>query len=94
MFARQLYDATGVTVRRGPSLVGRFGKSEKLASGETVLIDEGYVRESILNPQAKLVAGYPPIMPTFKGLVTEDGLLQLIAYIKSLKIADGTQAKP
>ncbi|OGB95301.1 MAG: cytochrome c oxidase subunit II [candidate division NC10 bacterium RBG_16_65_8] len=79
---------------RGPSLVGRFGKSEKLASGETVLIDEGYVRESILNPQAKLVAGYPPIMPTFKGLVTEDGLLQLIAYIKSMKIADGTQAKP
>jgi cytochrome c oxidase subunit 2 len=79
---------------RAPSLVGRFGKQEKLASGETVLVDEGYVRESILNPQAKLVTGYPPIMPTFKGLITEDGLLQLIAYIKSLKIADGTQAKP
>ena len=79
---------------RGPSLVGRFGKTEKLASGETVSVDEGYVRESILNPQAKLVAGYPPIMPTFKGLITEDGLLQLIAYIKSLKLADGTQAKP
>jgi len=79
---------------RGPSMVGRFGKSEKLASGEAVLIDEGYVRESIVNPQAKLVAGYPPLMPTFKGLVTEDGLLQLIAYIKSLKTADGTQAKP
>lgn len=79
---------------RGPSLVGRFGKPEKLASGETVVIDEGYVRESIVNPQARLVAGYPPIMPTFKGLVTEDGLLQLLAYIKSLKTADGTQAKP
>jgi cytochrome c oxidase subunit 2 len=79
---------------RAPSLVGRFGKPEKLASGETVLVDEGYMRESILNPQAKLVAGYPPIMPTFKGLITEDGLVQIIAYIKSLQMADGTQAKP
>ena len=77
---------------RGPSLVGKFGKTEKLASGETVEVDESYVRESILNPQAKITTGYPPIMPTFKGLVTEDQLLQLIAYIKSLKM-DG-QAKP
>jgi cytochrome c oxidase subunit 2 len=77
---------------RGPSLVGKFGKTEKLASGETVAVDESYVRESILNPQAKITTGYPPIMPTFKGLVTEDQLLQLIAYIKSLK-TDG-QAKP
>ena len=77
---------------RGPSLVGKFGKTEKLASGETVAVDESYVRESILNPQAKITTGYPPIMPTFKGLVTEDQLLQLIAYIKSLKM-DG-QAKP
>jgi len=77
---------------RGPSLVGKFGKTERLASGETVVVDESYVRESILNPQAKITTGYPPIMPTFKGLVTEDQLLQLIAYIKSLKM-DG-QAKP
>jgi cytochrome c oxidase subunit 2 len=55
-------------------------------------VDESYVRESILTPQAKIVSGYPPIMPTFKGLVTEDQLLQLVAYIKSLKL-DG-QAKP
>jgi cytochrome c oxidase subunit 2 len=81
-------DGTG----RAPSLVGKFGKPEKLASGETVAVDESYVRESILNPQAKITAGYPPIMPTFKGLVTEDQLVQLIAYIKSLKM-DG-QAKP
>ena len=81
-------DGTG----RGPSLVGKFGKTEKLASGETVAVDESYVRESVLNPQAKITAGYPPIMPTFKGLVSEDQLLQLIAYIKSLKM-DG-QAKP
>jgi len=81
-------DGTG----RGPSLVGKFGKSEKLTSGENVAVDESYVRESILNPQAKITAGYPPIMPTFKGLVTEDQLLQLVAYIKTLKM-DG-QAKP
>ena len=81
-------DGTG----RGPSLVGQFGQTAKLASGETVVVDESYVRESILTPQAKIVSGYPPIMPTFKGLVTEDQLLQLVAYIKSLKL-DG-QVKP
>jgi signal peptidase I len=71
----------------------REGHTTELA-GETVLVDETYVRESILNPQAKLVAGYPPIMPTFKGLVTEDGLVQLITYIKSLKMEEKAQAKP
>ncbi|HTX53181.1 MAG TPA: cytochrome c oxidase subunit II [Candidatus Baltobacteraceae bacterium] len=69
---------------RGPSLVGKFGTMEKLASGESVLVDEAYLRESIVFPQAKIALGYPPIMPTFTGLVTEDGIVQLIAYIKSL----------
>ena len=55
-----------------------------LANGQTILADEAYLRESIVNPQAKLVAGYPTIMPTFQGLIGEEGLLQLIAYIKSL----------
>lgn len=77
---------------RGPSLVGKFGRTEKLTSGEAIAVDESYLRESILNPQAKITAGYPPIMPTFKGLVTEDQLVQVLAYIKSLK-TDG-QAKP
>ena len=77
---------------RGPSLVGKFGRTEKLTSGEAIAVDESYLRESILNPQAKITAGYPPIMPTFKGLVTEDQLVQLLAYVKSLK-TDG-QAKP
>jgi cytochrome c oxidase subunit 2 len=81
-------DGTG----RGPSLVGKFGKPEKLTTGATVTVDETYVRESILNPQAKITAGYPPIMPTFKGLITEEQMVQLLAYIKSLKM-DG-QAKP
>ena len=46
--------------------------------------DEAYIRESILNPQAKIVAGFQPLMPTFQGLVTEEGVLELIEYIKSL----------
>jgi cytochrome c oxidase subunit II len=83
-------DGTG----RAPSLIGKFGKMEKLTTGESVLVDEAYIRESILFPQAKIAAGYPPIMPTFKGLVTEDGLLQLIAYIKTLKMEEKAQAKP
>ena len=69
---------------RGPVLTGVFGKPVQLQSGATVLADEAYIRESIVNPQAKIVAGFQPIMPTFQGLVTEEQLLQLIAYIRSL----------
>jgi cytochrome c oxidase subunit 2 len=69
---------------RGPTLVGLFGTSVLLEGGQKVTADEGYLRESILNPQAKLAAGYKPIMPTFAGQVSEEQLLQLVAYIKSL----------
>jgi cytochrome c oxidase subunit 2 len=69
---------------RCPSLTGLFGKTVQLAGGGAVHADEGYIRESILQPQAKIVAGYGPIMPTFQGLVTEEGVTQLIEYIKSL----------
>ena len=69
---------------RGPTLVGIFGNNQQLQTGETVRVDETYVRESILNPQAKLVAGFGPIMPTFQGQVSEDQLVQMLAYIKSL----------
>ncbi len=69
---------------RGPALAGLFGQEVSLASGGTVRADEGYLRESIINPQAKLVAGFGPIMPTFQGQVSEDQLMQLVAYIKSL----------
>lgn len=68
----------------GPNLAGLFGRAAKLADGSEVIADEEYLRESILNPQAKLVAGFQPVMPVFKGLINEDQLLQLIAYIKSL----------
>jgi cytochrome c oxidase subunit 2 len=69
---------------RCPSLTGLFGKTVQLVGGGTVKADESYIRESILQPQAKIVAGYGPIMPTFQGLVTEEGVMQLIEYVKSL----------
>jgi cytochrome c oxidase subunit 2 len=69
---------------RGPSLVNKFGVQEQLASGDMVHVNESYVRESILNPQSKIVAGYQPLMPTFQGLVDEEGVLALIEYVKTL----------
>jgi cytochrome c oxidase subunit 2 len=83
-------DATG----RGPKLDGLFGKPVQLANGETVTADEGYLRESIVNPAGKVVAGYQPIMPTYQGLVSEEGLMQLVAYIQSLTPPAGTSAPP
>jgi cytochrome c oxidase subunit 2 len=72
------------SLARGPNLEGLFGKQVQLADGRTVVVDESYLRESILNPNAKTVAGFQPIMPTFQGLVSEEELLQLVAYVKSL----------
>jgi cytochrome c oxidase subunit 2 len=69
---------------RCPTLVGVYGRKVQLASGQTITADEAYIRESILQPNAKVVAGYQPIMPTFQGLVTEEGVLSLIEYVKSL----------
>jgi cytochrome c oxidase subunit 2 len=72
------------TQGRGPNLVGVFGKPVQLNDGRTVMADENYVRESILNPQAKIVAGFQGIMPTFQGQVTEESLGALVSYVKSL----------
>ena len=69
---------------RGPSLVGIAGKAQAMANGTSVIADEAYLRESILNPTAKMVQGYPPLMPTYQGQISEEGLASLIAYIKSL----------
>lgn len=77
---------------RGPSLAGLFGRAVQLANGDTVAADEAYLRESILNPTAKMVAGFPPLMPTYQGQVSEEGLASLIAYIKSLSAADTATA--
>jgi len=81
-------DATG----RGPVLEGLFGRTVTLQGGGTVKADEVYIRESVLNPRAKVVAGFEPIMPTFQGLASEEQLLQLIAYIRSIGPSQGQAA--
>jgi cytochrome c oxidase subunit 2 len=68
-----------------------------LAAGDTVVADEAYVRESILSPAARVVGGYQPVMPTYQGQVSEEQLIALIAYIRSLEVpargavAEGTR---
>jgi len=79
---------------RGPNLQGVFGKPVQLEDGRTVAADENYVRECILDPGAKRVKGFQPIMPTFQGLVSEEQVNALVAYIKSMsavKPADGAK---
>jgi cytochrome c oxidase subunit 2 len=69
---------------RGPVLQNVFGHPVQLHDGTVVTADENYLRESILTPAAKVTAGYQPVMPAFQGLVSEEQLLALIEYIKSL----------
>lgn len=70
--------------QRGAKLEGVFGTDVKLTNGQVVKADDEYIRNSILNPSSQIVEGYQPIMPTFKGQVTEEQLVSLVAYIKSL----------
>jgi cytochrome c oxidase subunit 2 len=80
---------------RAPRLEGLYGRQVKLANGDTLTADDDYIRESILNPTAKLVAGWDPVMPTFQGQVSEEQVIQLIAYVKSLAdagVTGGTEA--
>ena len=69
---------------RGPALAGIFGSRIFLRGGGSLKVDDAYIRESIVDPQARIVSGFGPIMPTFQGQVTEEQLLQILAFIKSL----------
>jgi cytochrome c oxidase subunit 2 len=80
-------DGTG----RCPSLVGLYGSTVHRAGGNTVVADEEYIRESILRPQTKIVAGYGTLMPTYQGQVTEEDMVRLVEYIKWL--GDKTEGK-
>ena len=84
------------TQGRGPNLQGVFGKPVLLEDGRIVTADENYVRESILDPGAKIVKGFKPVMPTFQGLVSEEQLNALVAYVKSLSQSghSGTTGTP
>ena len=73
---------------------GLFGSQVTLADGRAIIADEAYLRESIMQPGAKVVRGYDPIMPTFQGMVSEENLMRLVAYIKSLKGKAGAAGQP
>jgi len=69
---------------RGPSLANVYGSKLALANGQTATADEAYLRESILNPSEHVTQGYAPIMPTYQGQISEDGVIALVEYIKNL----------
>jgi cytochrome c oxidase subunit 2 len=75
---------TGVAGARGPNLAGVYGTRVRLTNGTQPLVNDAYLREAILNPGAEVVSGFAPIMPTYQGQITEDGLIDLVEYIKSM----------
>jgi cytochrome c oxidase subunit 2 len=77
-------DSTALQPSTGPVLEGLYGRTVPLQNGRQVVADEQYLRESILYPQNKLAQGYPAVMPTFQGQISEENLIQLVAYLKSL----------
>jgi cytochrome c oxidase subunit 2 len=76
---------TDGTIKTGPSFKGLFGKTETMTDGSSVTVDENYIRQSLLEPQAKIVQGFPPSMPTFKGKLNDAKIAGIIAYIKAQK---------
>jgi cytochrome c oxidase subunit 2 len=85
-------DSTALRPRTGPVLEGLYGSTITLDNGRELVVDEQYLRESILYPQNKIAQGYPSVMPSFKGRISEDELFQLIAYLKSLSSDPGSQS--
>ena len=74
----------GTAAARGPSLAGVYGAKLTLTSGQQVVVNDAYLRDAILNPSQHITAGYSPIMPTYQGQISEDGLIDLVEYIKTL----------
>src|SRR5665213_706118 len=75
---------SGNAAARGPSLAGVFGSQLQLTNGSSVQVTEAYLRDAILNPSEHITAGYSPIMPTYQGQISEDGLIDIVEYLKSL----------
>jgi cytochrome c oxidase subunit 2 len=69
---------------RGPNLVGVYGSHLTLSTGQTITVDDGYLRQAILNPSEHMMQGYAPIMPTYQGQISEEGVIALVEYIKNL----------
>ncbi|MBP9733622.1 MAG: cytochrome c oxidase subunit II [Candidatus Omnitrophica bacterium] len=86
--------APGTTAGLGPKLEKIYGKTIELEGGQTVKVDDGYLRESILLPTKRIVKGYQPLMPTYQGQISEEDVLAVVAYIKSLTPADEAETAP
>lgn len=69
----------------GPSFKGVFGRKQTLQDGQEITVDENYTRESLSEPQAKIVKGFQPVMPSFKGMLSDEEISAIIAYLKTLK---------
>jgi len=76
---------SGTASARGPNLAGVYGSKLALTDGSEVLVDDAYLREAILNPSQHITAGFAPIMPTYQGQISEEGLIDLVEYLKGLK---------
>lgn len=79
--------------QRGPALVGLFGNKVKLQNGQTVIADQEYIRESIVNPAAKITEGYLPFMPTYKSQLTHEQLNQVVEYVKTLSSGNAANVR-
>jgi cytochrome c oxidase subunit 2 len=75
---------TGDASGRGPNLAASYGTKVQRANGSSTTIDDAFLRDTILNPSMHSIAGYAPIMPTYQGQVSEEGLIDLVEYIKNL----------
>ncbi len=76
---------SGSAAARGPNLAGVYGSKLQLANGSQVLVNDAYLRDAILNPSQHVTAGYAPIMPTYQGQISEEGLIDLVEYVKTLQ---------
>ncbi len=76
---------SGNAAARGPNLAGVYGSRLTMNDGSQVLVNDAYLRDSILNPSQHVTAGFAPIMPTYQGQISEDGLIDLVEYIKQLQ---------
>jgi cytochrome c oxidase subunit 2 len=75
---------TGAANARGPNLAGVYGTRLTLTNGQQVLVNDAYLRDAILNPSEHVTAGYNPIMPTYQGQISEDGLIDIVEFLKTL----------
>jgi cytochrome c oxidase subunit 2 len=75
----------GTAAARGPSLAGVYGSKLTLTDGRQILVDDAYLRNAILNPSEHVTAGFAPIMPTYQGQISEDGLIDLVEFIKNMQ---------